>query len=299
MEKWHKTVLTTVVILSACDSALPPVHTALVVEAFIEVEAPLPMIHLRETRPVDEPFSPDATAAENIAVTVWLGDQASEYVQEAEGHYGPVNTLMANALATARIEARWDGQVITGSTVIPPPLVLDSVRIQVPDTPVDGIIVGDAFIDASLTDTLRLDSLRTGAVRGLVYVIEVHAFWNSGTTVEGEYWIHTRLEHELQGSGRLDDIFLRPEALVEEAQIELDGLGRRTWTGVYAIPVEMRETPVPPHELRVAIVRSTREYAQFVAGTGDPMRREPPSNLNGGLGIIAGVSVDSIVVWVE
>ena len=96
-----------------------------------------------------------------------------------------------------------------------------------------------------------------------------------------------------------DDFFLRPEQIFRERNTPRDALGRRSWTGVYAVPVETRQTPLPPHPLRVAIIRSGQDYARFISGRDDPERREPPSNLDGAVGIFAGLSVESLRVQVE
>ena len=300
---WRPVLLISVLLLVRCDSALPTGQSVLVVEAFLESDAPLPKLVLRETRPLNRPYPLDGTTAvQGADVTLWLDAESVTYRPDGSGRYAPSRMLRASPRLPARLEARWQDQRVTAESTIPPHLALDSVTVRVPSAPVDGIILDSLFIDPQLVDSLRLDSLRTGAAQGLVYLIEVTAHWRvayAETGADSAYWIHTQLRHDLQGSRRLDDFFLRPEQLFRERAIRLGPRGERSWTGVYAIPVEAQAVPVPKHLLRVAVVRTTQAYARFVSGTRDPQRREPPGNIEGGIGIFVGVSVDSQQVMVE
>ena len=181
-------------------------------------------------------------------------------------------------------------------------VALESADVTVGDHPVSGLILDSLFIDPSQIDTIRFDSLRTGASEGYVYLVEVTMRWQVDFAEEGpdsEYWVRTQLRPDIDGRTKLDDYFLRPEQLLREASIARDPMGWRIWTGVYAVPVEAANSPLPAHRLRAALMRGTQAYAQFVSGSGNPRHREPLTNIAGGLGIFAGVSVDSISVRVE
>lgn len=288
---------------AGCDSALPTGQGRLVVEAYLQAEAPLPDIRLRETRPLGEPYPLDATtAAEDADVAVSIGAESVAYRAAPGGQYEPARPVRAASLFPAGFEARWQGSLAAARSIIPPPFALDSVRVRVPPEPVDGIILDSLFIDPGLVDTLRLDSLQTGAASGLVYLVEVSAYWRAHPAIgeaDSTFWLHTQLRHDLPGSRRLDDFFLRPEQLFPERDAARAQHSGRRWTGVYAVPVASRQAPVPRHRLRVAVVRSTLDYARFISGTRDPERREPPGNIENGIGIFVGIALDSVHVMVQ
>ena len=196
------------------------------------------------------------------------------------------------------LEVEWEGHVATAKTQVPPPLEIGHVEVKPTSSPVSGLILDSLFIDPSQLDTIRFDSLRTGASVGLVYLVEVTMNWQVDPGEEDVFWIRTELRPKLESRSRLDDYFLRPEQLQREVLIPLAG-DKRTWTGVYAVPVEGDDPPLPPHQLRVAVVRGTHAYAQFVSGSDNPRLREPLSNVDGALGIFTGIAVDSLSVWVQ
>ncbi len=288
-----------------CDTVAPEESAVLVVEAFVDAGAPLPAIRLWQTRPLSQAYPFDAsTAVSDAEVRVGLdGAQVAYQPLDAQpGFYGPDRPQMVTDRVPLAFEATWQGQRITAQSLVPPALRLDSIRVNVPDEPVDGIILDSLFIDPVLVDSLQFDSLRTGAEEGLVYLVEVTLWWIIDYPEVGSdsaYWIRTQLRPQLPTSPTFDDFFLRPEQIFRERNTTRDALGRRKWTGVYAVPVETRETPLPPHPLRVSIIRSGQDYARFVSGRDDPERREPASNVEGAIGIFAGLSLDSLRVQVE
>ena len=288
-----------------CDSVTPDEGTRLVVEAFVDAEEPLPAIRLWQTRPLEQVYPFDAsTAASGAEVTLRLGGARVAYQprQGEPGLYEPARPQAVAARMPLTFEATWQGRRVTATSSVPPALMLDSIRVNVPDEPVDGIILDSLFIDPVLVDSLQFDSLRTGAEQGLVYLVEVTLWWTVDYPELGPdsvYWVRTQLKPQLPSRPTFDDFFLRPEQIFRERNAPRDALGRRSWTGVYAVPVETRQTPLPPHPLRVAIIRSGQDYARFVSGRDDPERREPPSNLDGAVGIFAGLSIDSLRVQVE
>jgi hypothetical protein len=97
----------------------------------------------------------------------------------------------------------------------------------------------------------------------------------------------------------LDDFFFKPEQIFREQEAAKRPGLRRAWTGVYAVPVAAEDAPLPPHTLRVALIRSGQDYARYASSRDDPQRRDPTSNVAGGVGILAGISVDSLRIQVE
>lgn len=298
-------LVATLVCWARCDTVAPEESAVLVIEAFVDADEPLPAIRLWQTRSIGQAYPFDAsTAVSDAEVIVGLGRAQIAYQpREAQpGWYEPVRPQTAPARMPLAFEATWRGQRAVAQSLVPPALTLDSIRVNVPDEPVDGIILDSLFIDPALVDSLQFDSLRTGAVKGLVYLVEVTLWWTIDYPEVGPdsiYWIRTQLRPQLPTRPTFDDFFLRPEQIFRERATPRDALGRRHWTGVYAVPVETRQTPLPPHPLRVAILRSGQDYARFVSGRDDPERREPASNVVGAVGIFAGLSLDSLRVHVE
>ena len=288
-----------------CDTVEPEGDSQLVVEAFVDVGKPLPTIRLWQTRPLGEAYPFDAgTAVSDAAVRLALGGTSVAYqpLEGQPGRYGPAQPQSVPVRMPLAFEATWQGQQATAESLAPPALTLDSVGVTVPDEPIDGIILDSLFIDPILVDSLQFDSLRTGAEQGLVYLVEVTLWWTVDFAEVGPdsaYWVRTQLKPLLPTRPTFDDFFLRPEQIFRERDTDRDVQGRRRWTGVYAVPVETRETPLPAHDLRVAIIRSGQDYARFISGRDDPERREPPSNVVGGIGIFAGLSLDSVHVAVQ
>ena len=290
-------------LLAACDAVHPDVETQLVVESYAFAGGPLPDVHLRRTLPLGQPYPlGDANAASGAEVVVRVGDASYAYAMGAPGVYQPMVDHLIEARWTLNLDVVWEGRTATATTRVPPPLALDSVLVVAGESPLSGLILDSLFIDRSQIDTLRFDSLRTGASEGYVYLVEVTMQWmvdfaESGP--DGDYWIRTELRPYLEDRTKLDDYFLRPDQLLREALMKRDTDGRRQWTGVYAVPVEDAESPLPSHRLRVAMVRGTQAYARFVSGSDSPKHREPQPNITGALGIFAGLSIDSLSVVVQ
>ena len=288
-----------------CDTVAPEEGALLVVEAFVDADEPLPAIRLWQTRSPGQSYPFDATTAVSDAeVALVLGATQVSYqpLDGQPGLYGPAVSQPVPGRVPLTFEAAWRGQRATAQSTVPPTLKLDSVRVNVPEDPVDGIILDSLFIDPIQLDSLQLDSLRTGAVRGLVYLVEVTLWWTVDFAEVGPdsaYWIRTQLKPFLPTRPTFDDFFLRPEQILRERAATHHVQGRRSWTGVYAVPVDTREEPLPPHALRASIIRSGQDYARFVSSRDDPERREPVSNVAGAIGIFAGLSVDSVRVQVE
>ena len=294
-------------LVAGCDTVEPGGPPRLVVEVFADAGQPLPTVRLWQTRPLGDAYPFDAsTAATGADVTFRLGGAAVPYraLDEQPGLYGPAPGATASvpARVPVALEARWRDQQATAESAVPPRLRLDSLRLNVPEAPVDGIILDSLFIDPVKLDSLQFDSLKTGAAPGLVYLVEVTLFWAVDFAEAGPdsaYWIRAQLRPTLPERPVFDDFFFRPEQIFRERTATRLGGGRRAWTGVYAVPVASRTEPLPPHALRVALLRSHQDYARYASSRRDPERREPASNVTGALGIVAGLSLDSLTVRVE
>ncbi|HEX7071675.1 MAG TPA: hypothetical protein VF190_12755, partial [Rhodothermales bacterium] len=154
-----------------------------------------------------------------------------------------------------------------------------------------------------LLDSLQLDSLQTGARSAFVYPVEVTLQWAASNdlaaaAVDTSYWIRAQLKPYTEDLPGVIELFFRSEVIVREDRVRVED-GLRTWTGVYLVPVDSESDPLPEHSLKVALLRSDDDYARFASSRTAPERREPVSNVVGGLGIVAGVSVDSLTVRIR
>jgi len=163
--------------------------------------------------------------------------------------------------------------------------------VAVPEKPVRAVLLDSLDI--------RFDSLDVGARQGFLYPVEVTLWWKTDFDDTGEdFWIETQLKPRTTFSSEIVDFFLLPAEVFRERSVQPDAFGRREWTGVYAVPVDDEADPLPAHELKAALLRSGTDYARFATSRDDPQRREPVSNVAGGIGIVAGISVDSLRVEV-
>ncbi len=276
---------------AACDS-VPEEGDALVVEAFFDVGRPLPDVQVRRTAPAAGLY-PDslATALSDADVRV-SADGAVLLYEPVPGRPGRYRAAAPGVVAAGtryRVEVRWQARVATAETRTPPPLRIDSLRALPFSAPVRAVLL----------DSLRFDTLGTGAREGYVYPVEVYAWW-AGAPVEEDtvLWLRTQLRPAQPFGSGVVDLFFPPERIAEERSFAADAPGTRLWRGLYAVPVADAAAPLPPHRVRVAVVRSGRDYARFAATRTAPVRREPIGNVVGGLGIVAGISVDSLTLVV-
>lgn len=284
-------------VLARCDSVEPVEPDRLVVEAFFDAGRPLPPVTLRRTLPLGEPYEVGpATAVTDAEVVLDLDGQVIAYGPDtaAPGRYRPVVEAVATPRAPFVFTARWRGQEARAAGTIPPPIHLDTVEVSVPERPVQAVLLDSL--------NLAIDSLSVGARQGFIYPVEVTLRWEAAfepTGADSLYWVETRLEPRTGFASAIIDFFLLPSQILRERDRPRDARGRYVWTGVYAIPVEEETDPLPPHELTVALLRSGRDYARFASTRDAPDRREPRTNVTGGLGIVAGVSVDSLRLRIE
>jgi hypothetical protein len=140
------------------------------------------------------------------------------------------------------------------------------------------------------------------ARNGFIYPVQVDLTWDPPSTGDDaavEYWIETRLEPRTSFSSSIVDFFLLPKQVLPENQARPDDSDARTWRGVYAVPVDEANEPVPEHDLRVFLLRGDQAFAKFETSRDSPERREPDSNVSGGLGFVGAVAMDSLSLIVE
>lgn len=285
-------------LLTGCDTVEPTESPRLVVEAFFDTGRPLPAVVLRQTHPLDEAAPSDSLFVTDASVVLTLDGKSIAYQHDPQqpGHYraAPPSSLAAQAQYVLTV--RWKQQTFTAAGRMPPLIRIDSVDVRVPDQPVQAILLDSLLADI---DSLDLD---TGVQQGFVYPVVVTLWWEAAfaeTGLDSLYWVHPQLEPRIPVSASLADYFLRTEQLLRERTLVRDARQRRTWTGVYAVPVASDADTLPAHSLRIALLRGGEDYARFAASRDDPERREPVSNIPGGLGIAAGISVDSLRLSVE
>lgn len=288
-----------------CDSVAPAPPERIVAEAFLSTGDSMPQVRLRRTRPLDAPLTPGGagSALTNASVSLVLdGNTFSFRPVGDEGHYAAGTPVPLQPGSRFAFEARWNGQTATASGTLPPPVTLDSFRVTVPEAPIRAVLFDSVFVDPTQLDSLQLDSLRTGAEDGFAYPIEVQLWWTE--PAERAFWVRTRLRPAIEAGSSLDDFFLRPEQVQEEAEatcpVDEDCPSAvRSWIGVYGVPVQDANAALPPHSVQLALIRGDDAYARFAATRDDPPRRAPVSNVAGGLGIVTGIALDTVRVEVK
>ena len=283
-------VLLLVLSASGCDLTDFEARESVVVEAFVEAQRPLPPVFVRAVQGLgDSTASGIATAQVRLTVdNPSQGERSVAYapVPGAPGRYEPIGGPDATGAGTRfRMTVEHEGVTAQGQSRTPAPIRLDSIVTSVPDEPVEAVRV----------DSLRRDSLDIPATTNFIYPIDVEAYWTAPDADTA--WVRTALRPENQPfTPRIVDFFIQPEAVFQESTAGDTDV--RQWRGVYAIPVAEATDPLPSHRLLVWIARGDAEYASFMAERDDPDRREPPSNVTGGLGVITGVAMDSVEVEV-
>lgn len=279
----------TLLLFAGCDSIEPVQDNLLVVEGFLNAGEPFPPVTFSTALALTETSQDETRVIRNVSLRMFVNDQLVPYGPSGQdGTYLPlannIEVVPPNAKFSAEIE--WQGKTATVSDQIPPPINIDHVEIDVPEKPVTAILV----------DTLRLDSPEVGARKGYIYAIDVTMRWSPAEPVDADstYWIEARLIPQSDFSSTVLDVFLLTEEVRPETAFASASGAERTWSGVYAIPVADSLAPAPVHNLTIQLVRSTQAYADFAASRHTPERREPVSNIDGAIGVLAGIALDSI-----
>lgn len=281
MRKWTPILL---LIAVSCDIAEPQ-SDALVIEAYVQPNKPLPSISVSRTVPLDA--SGDRAPVRGATVEFQLDGVEQVYRAATQsGIYEPVAFTLALPGQRFSLSVRHGPDVASGSGVIPPVLSLDSVRVGIPEAPTPAVLLDSL--------ALPLDTLSVSQT-GFIYPIDVTVWWKAPGGA-GDFWVETSVTPVESFSSRLIDFFLPSTSVLEEPPASQ---GQRSWTGVYAVPVQAATSPLPPHRIRTGVVRGELDYARFALSRNDPDRREPISNVTGGIGIIAGIALDSLSVFVQ
>jgi hypothetical protein len=269
-----------------CDLATQAEQETLVVEAFVETGAALPPVTLRQTKPLSA-SADSAAPATGATVTIQLNDTtyAYEEVPDAPGRYRAIGGPDSIAAGTRwRLTARWQEEVARAQGRTPSPIQVREMCVDVPSEPVESIFV----------DSLRLDSLDIPAEQRLIYPIGVTVRWQGASTGDDTTrWVRGQLRPSASFSSRVVNFFLQPAEVRREDRYPDTKAGRK-WRGVYAVPVDTSTAPLPEHRLTAVLVRGDTAFADFARTRADPDRREPVSNVSGGLGIATGVAIDSL-----
>jgi hypothetical protein len=268
--------------LAACDATTPPYTPLLVVEAFVEAGRPLGELVLRRTLPTDDATRDDAVAGARVVVR--LQGQTVPFAHVGAGRYRPASTPLLVPGTPLAFEAVWQGDTVRATTVVPPVLRLDSVRVEAAAAPVRAILLEQFGFDPASIPR-----------EGFVYPVRVLAYWPAPALPDTGLYVRVSLR---PSAGSSVQFFFPPEVVRPEGDAAADP-GRRRFEGVYAVRVPSETSPLPAHSLRVALVRGGIAYARFIATRGAPDRREPFSNVTGGRGLFAGVSTDSVRVEVR
>jgi len=281
-------ILVVIPLTAGCDTASPPAGSTMVVEAWLNTASPLPSIRVSSTRALSDALTPEP-AQPGTRLEVALEDRTVAYERSPEDPlwFRPIDPENAPAAAGDRFDLRIDAPEtsIRASGVMPPEVTLRNVDISAPALPISAVLID------SLSVGLDSLNLAVNASTGYIYPVQVSLTWDDDAF---DGWIETRLQPDDAFSSSLIDFFLLPSQVFRESSARVLEDGSLQWEGVYAVPVASPQSPLPVHSLRVFIRRGDDRFARFVTSRDAPNRREPVTNVSGGLGFVGGVSTDSI-----
>jgi hypothetical protein len=252
--------------LAGCDLGTPP-EVPLVVEAFAETARPLPPIRVGRAGTLGDGGGRPVEGAE---VSVRIGGTTIPYAQVlgAPGRYRPLTTFTLLPGDDFSLEVRAEGLTARAASTAPPVVAVFA------------------------------DSLGAPLREGFLYPVDVTLYWTAPPT--GEWWVRARLAPPDAFPSAVVDFLLRTDDTRPEADLADPAVpGLRRWQGLYAVPVPSADAPLPPHALEVALLRSGLDYALYARSRTEPDRREPIGNVEGGVGIVAGISVARLTLAVE
>jgi len=267
--------------------------SGLVVEAFLLSGEPLPEVRLRQVRGLDQPVPPDdstADAARGADVAIAIGTDTVTYqAGDTPGLYRPSRSILVQPGASFWVRARWNGEEAVASGTVPEPIGIDQACLTVPDEPVRAILV----------DSLRRDSLDIPAEQGFIFPIDVTVDWQDASP--NSAWVRAGLSPSATFSSGVVELFLQPIEVDRETAFSVQPPpdSARQWTGVYAVSATDSLAPVPQHEITVSLTRGDSAFASFASSRTDPERREPVSNVDGGIGIATAVALDTLRLTVN
>jgi hypothetical protein len=259
--------------LSACGVMEPP-GPPLVVQAFVETGQPLPTVSVARAGGLDAPVPVPVADAEVVLQVAGL-EVIYLPAPGAPGQYVPALAFVPRARDAFTLDVRVGGELARAQSVAPPVIALDSVRVRPAASPVRAVFA---------------DTLGASLREGFLYVVDVTLFWSAPPAGEEDWWVRARLLPPGAFPSAVVDFLLLTDEVRPESELATEA-GHRRWRGLYAVPVDGPEEPLPGHTLEVALLRSGLDYARFAQGRIDVNPREPAGNVEGGVGIVAGISV--------
>lgn len=276
--------------LMGCDTVSPERPGTVVVEAFWHVASRPDTLQISQATLLSEP-----------AVGIWEGGMVETWTDEdperrtvwtsapSAAHKFvpsmPPTVLNPGDRVHMRVIDRNGRLAASASDDVPQPIQLDQVSIVVPPSPVDAI----AF------DSLRLDSFRLDISKISAYLIEVSGSWTVDTSVPTQEieWMEPVIQ-VIPSAGPSGQAIIPTPEIFQARSIEDDGLG--SWTGVYLMAIDRTETMLPEHTLRLTLVRGSTAYARYASTRHHADRREPLSNVEGGVGAFHVIARDVVDV---
>lgn len=289
--------------MQACDTIQPENAGLLVVEAYFNTDHPLPRVSVHRSAPIDARLDDVQRPVSDANVVVTHNGTAISFVpvDDSAGVYRSPEgiDLILKALDSVDLRVTYDDQQVDGSGRIPPPVSIGGVRVIAPEKAIEAVLIDSL--------NLGIDSLNVAIIasEGYIFPIEVELSWTvlDGGSESDDFWIQTRLDPIQKFSSSLLDFFLLSTQVLPENEIEVSSdpvLGTvRRWTGIYAIPVPGADDILPPHELKVSLLRSGSDFARLATTVDEPDRRSPAGNVRGGIGFVGGISVDSLSIPVQ
>lgn len=277
---------------AGCDSVQPGDEGTLVIEAYLDVGKPLPVIRVSRVTPLSTRSSSENVAVAEAAVTLTLDGAVYVYEvsSESQGLYKPTDALgvVVPFGKPYSLSVEVGEKQASASGITPFSVSIQQIRTKISPNPVEAVLLDS--LDLGL-DSLNI-SLNTR--KGYIYPVEVSIDWLADEDAPEPLWIETKLKPFTDFSSSIIDFFLLPSDIFPEDSKKVDDGRLRTWNGVYAVPVALATDVFPAHELQVALLRSNDSYAQHASSRLDPTGREPLTNLTGAVGFVGAMSIDSL-----
>lgn len=270
--------------IAGCKAVEPTQDEDLVVEAFIEAGQALPPVVVRASTDLHGRAAVQRMI-DDASVEAVLGERRIPYRSDGAGLYRPALGLEPSVGDEIEVIVDRGDHRASGRTVLPPLITIERFDVAVPDEPEEAVLL----------DSLNLSP--NGSAKGFLYLIQVDIWWQPVDWPDSH--VRAQLKTDTEVATRVIDLFLRSDEIFVEAEASDDADGLKRWSGIYGVQVDSKESPLPRHRLRISLLRGGADYARFAWSRTDPTRREPQGNVTGGIGIVAGVAVDSLSVDVR
>ena len=267
--------------LAGCKAVESTQDEDLVVEAFIEAGQALPPVVVRASTDLHGQAAVQRMI-DDASVEAVLGEQRIPYQSDGGGSYRPALGLEPAVGDEIEVIVDRGDRRASGRTVLPPLITIERFDVTVPDEPEEAVLL----------DSLNLSP--NDSAKGFLYLIQVDIWWQPAEWPDSH--VRAQLKTDTEVASRVIDLFLRSDEIFVESEAADDTEGLKRWTGIYGVQVDSKESPLPRHRLRISLLRGGTDYARFAWSRTDPTRREPQGNVAGGIGIVAGVAVDSLSV---